>query len=171
MNRPTPVTVFGVLNIIFGGLGLLSAPFAIMALMVVDNTMRNPVLEIARRNPVVGGWMMLSNALGVLAAIVLLAGGIGLLQLKPWGRKLSIGFAVYALVMGVIGMLITGIYIVPALLSQPQANSAEAAGAVGGAIGGLVGGLVGLVYPLLLLIFMGRPAVVAAFKRQRMDSV
>ena len=37
---------------------------------------------------------------------------------------------------------------------------------MGAAIGGVMGGCFGLVYPILLLVFMTRPQVVAAFKAQ-----
>jgi hypothetical protein len=36
--------------------------------------------------------------------------------------------------------------------------------AIGGAVGGVMGGCFGMIYPILLLIFMTRPKVVAAFR-------
>jgi uncharacterized membrane protein YfcA len=45
-----------------------------------------------------------------------------------------------------------------------QQHGPAAAGAIGGAIGGSVGGCFGLIYPVLLLIFMLRPKVAAAFQ-------
>lgn len=51
----------------------------------------------------------------------------------------------------------------PMLEEASRKQGPEAAAAIGGAIGGTVGGCFGLIYPILLLIFMTRPKLVAAF--------
>jgi hypothetical protein len=86
-------------------------------------------------------------------------------MMKPWARKLSIAYAIYALVFGVVGIVVNFLFVVRPMLEQAQGRQGpEAAGAIGGAFGGTIGGCFGLVYPILLLIFMTRPNVVAAFR-------
>jgi len=50
----------------------------------------------------------------------------------------------------------------PLLEEASKKQGPEAAGAIGGAVGGSIGGCFGLIYPILLLVFMTRPKVVAA---------
>jgi hypothetical protein len=95
----------------------------------------------------------------------LLIAGIGLLLMKSWARTLSIIYAIYALVAGVLGLVVNFMFLVRPMLERAgQQHGPEAAGALGGAIGGTFGGCLGLVYPILLLIFMTRPKLVAAFQ-------
>jgi tetrahydromethanopterin S-methyltransferase subunit G len=53
--------------------------------------------------------------------------------------------------------------VLPLLNQSGHGSSTENATQIGGAIGGTIGGLFGLIYPVLLLIFMTRPKVKAAF--------
>ena len=103
--------------------------------------------------------------LGLLATGVSVAAGIGLLKLKNWGRTLSIGYAIYSIVAGVIGSMVNYIFVMQPLMEQASHKSGpEAAGLIGAAIGGTFGTCFGMIYPVLLLIFMLRPKVVAAFR-------
>ena len=105
------------------------------------------------------------RVLAALAATaVKLTAGIGLLRMKPWARLLSIGFAIYAIVFTILSMAVNFIFLLrPMLEEASHKHGPEAAAAIGGAIGGTVGGCFGVIYPILLLIFMTRPKVVAAF--------
>ena len=70
MQRPTSVTVFGVLNIVFGALGFVAITFSAITLMAVSagSTANNPVLEIMRNSPGYALWMKITIPLGVLAS-------------------------------------------------------------------------------------------------------
>ena len=165
MQRPTAVTVFGILNIIFAALGIFGVLASVMLFMAVGNSSNNPVIQIIHDNPAYAAWMKISIVLGLLASGVLLAAGIGLLKLRPWARTLSIIYAIYALVMVLVGSVVNYIFLVQPMLQQAQQKQGpEAAGAIGGAIGGMFGSCFGLIYPVLLLIFMMRANVVAAFR-------
>src|SRR5208282_3820870 len=166
MQRPTSVTVFGVLNIVFGALGILGIIFSAISLMVISpNATNNPVLEIMRNSPGYAVCMKIMMPLGVLACGVSIAAGIGLLKLKTWARILSIGYAIYSIVAGIIGWVFNYIFLMHPLLEQAsQKQGPEAAVLIGAAIGGTFGGCIGMIYPVLLLIFMFRPNIVAAFR-------
>jgi hypothetical protein len=61
-------------------------------------------------------------------------------------------------------LVINIVYVYPAMLDAARgAQGPEATGAAFGIIGGVVGSLIGLAFPVLLLIFMTRSRIVAAF--------
>src|SRR3954469_5187230 len=117
MQRPTSVTVFGVLNLVFGVFGVfgLIASAAIFALPLSAN---NPVVKIVHENPGYAAFLKLSIAVGVLALGALVAAGIGLLLLKAWARILSIIYAIYAMIAGLIGVVLNFVYVMRPLLQQ-----------------------------------------------------
>jgi multidrug transporter EmrE-like cation transporter len=142
------------------------ASVALFAAM--GNTSTNPVVQTIHDSPGYATWIKISIVLGIFVGVVLLAAGIGLLKLKPWARKLSIAYGIYAIVMILIGMVVNYLFLTQPMLEQahqkqgPDATVATGA-AIGGIIGGMFGSCFGIVYPILLLIFMTRPKVVAAF--------
>ena len=164
MQRPTAVTVFGILNIVFAALGIIGVIGSVMLFAAVGADSKNPVVQIIHDNAAYAAWMKISVALGLPVSAALLAAGIGLLQLRPWARRFSIIYAIYSMVMVVVGSVINYFFLMQPMLEQAhQKSGPEAAGAIGGAIGGTVGGCFGLIYPVVLLIFMLRANVVAAF--------
>jgi hypothetical protein len=164
MQRPTAVTVFGILNIIFAALGIFGVLASVMLFMAVGTGSNNPVIQLIHDSPDYAAWMKVSIVLGLLVSVAWLAAGIGLLKLMPWARTLSIICAMYSLVMVVVGGVVNYIYLIQPMLQQAQQKQGpESAGAIGGAVGGMFGSCFGLIYPVLL-IFMMRPNVVAAFR-------
>jgi hypothetical protein len=165
MHRPTSVTVFGILNLIFGGLGMCGLVFlAILMFVPIEGFDPNSGMGPLEEHPVFQAYQQISVGLGFVSSIVLIAAGIGLLRLRPWGRTLSIVYAGYAIVSTILGTIINFAVMMPIMMQQAEAAEGPArAAAMGGAIGGSVGGCVGLIYPVLLLYFMLRPHVRAAF--------
>ena len=164
MERPTSVTVFGILNIVFAVIGVFGL-FATAALFLTTGGSNNPVIKIIQGQPIYAAFMELSIPLGVLSSGALLASGIGLLLLKRWARIMSIGYAIYAIVFGIVGSIMNFLFLVRPMIEEAnQKQGPEAAGAMGGAIGGTIGGCCGLIYPILILIFLPRPKVVSAFQ-------
>ena len=104
MQRPTAVTVFGVLNIVFGVMAVTCTPFALittkLSQRMLDNLpeasrMENPVQEMMQ-SPGFMTYTYVSTAVGMAFGALLIAAGIGLLKLRPWARLVSIGYAVYS---------------------------------------------------------------------------
>jgi hypothetical protein len=164
MQRPTSVTVFGVLNIVFAAFGVLGLIGTIVMFAMMDAS-RNPVVKMMQNNPAYAVWMKVSLPLGLAATVVLLTTGIGLLRMKSWARKLAIGYAIYAIAFSILGTAVNFIFFMrPMLEEASRKQGPEAAGAIAGAVGGTAGECLGIIYPILLLIFMTRPKVVAAFQ-------
>jgi hypothetical protein len=111
------------------------------------------------------GWVWATSALGLIMTCVLIGAGVGLLRSRPWARSTCIAYAIYALVMGVVGTVVNLVCLVGPLMAESARHGGPAAaGAAGGAIGGALGGCFGLVYPAVLLVFMFRKNVVDYFR-------
>jgi hypothetical protein len=114
-------------------------------------------------NPMYRTWILVMGLAGMVVAVLLIVAGIGLLQCRPWGRKISIGYAIYTIVVSLLGSVISGV-----MMSQSFSEMAGGdAGGMGiaaiGGLGGAIGGAcVSLIYPIVLLVFMFRPSVVEA---------
>ena len=163
MVRPGSVTAFGILNIVFAVFGVFGL-LGTIALFSMTGTSNIPVVKIMRGSPVYAAWLKLTIPFGLLTCGVLLAAGIGMLRLQNWGRKLSIGYAIYGIVFNLVGLVMNFIFLFGPLLEEAsQKKGPEAAGAFGGVVGGTMGGCFGLIYPVLLLVFLTRPKIVSAF--------
>ena len=117
MHRPTSVTVFGILNIVFAAFSMIGIVATIVMFTTMDAT-RNPVVKIMQNSPAYAAWMKLSLALGLAATAVKLTAGIGLLRMKPWARLLSIGFAIYAIVFSTVGTAVNFIFLLRPMLEE-----------------------------------------------------
>ncbi|MGZ4987361.1 MAG: hypothetical protein ACXWBP_04905 [Limisphaerales bacterium] len=162
MQRPKSATVFGILNIAFAVMGVVGLIFTIVVLRIAHS---NPSTHAIQQSPVLLAWTKFTLPLGFVSSIVLVVAGIGLLQMKNWARILSIIYAIYSLVFGIVGLFLVFFFMVlPAIEQAQQKSGPEQIGMIAGSIGGLVGGVIGLAYPVLLLIFMMRPKLVEAFR-------
>jgi hypothetical protein len=160
---PTSVQVFSILNIVFGVLGLCGM-VAAGALLAGPALGPNPALDAMQQSGFFRVFTIVGLVLGFLAAVVLVASGIGMRGLKPWARKAAIGYALYAILSVIAGTVVNAVYVWQPLWDQLGGPMGPAeAGAMGGIIGGIVGSCLGVVYPALLLYFMLRPNVGAAF--------
>ena len=135
MQRPTSVTVFAILNLVFAALGVFGLIGSLTLFTTVDAG-NNPVVKIMQDNPGYKTWIMASIPLGLAACIVLLASGIGLLSLKPWARWLAIGYAM--LLALVNGPFHTELYQVPFVVVPATCVMAIAAVALAAFLSGLV---------------------------------
>lgn len=167
MKRPTTVTVFGILNIVFATLGFLGILGSAVMLLALNGDTKNPMIQIIHDNPGYAAYLKVSVVLGVIISLALMAAGVGLLRLQPWARGMSIAYGIFGIVSVPINTVLSYFFVTRPLMEQMQQqhdSTAATAGALGGAIGGMIGGCFGLIYPVLLLIFMLRPNVKAAFK-------
>ncbi len=160
-QRPVSVTIFGILNIGLAVFGMMSLALS-RIIMTVANLPGNNIFKSLNNNPVYLAWMKVSMLMGLISYPVLLIAGIALLLLKSWGRITSIAYAIYAIIWALIGACMAIV-----IFKAGSHQSLDRFGGMGVAIA-LVGAVISLVfslaYPVLLLIFMTRPNVVAAFR-------
>ncbi|MHC5033916.1 MAG: hypothetical protein ACYTFZ_02620 [Planctomycetota bacterium] len=166
-QRPTSAAVFGTLSVIFGGWRLLLRFLKVLTWSLVGGTpSESPVTKAMESSPVWSAWAAVAQPLSLVAAVVMVVMGIGLLTVKPWARKLAVGYAIYAILMSLASSALTFTVLMPAL-SRQLAEADPRFAAIGGAfIAVFVAAAVLLVlsYYGLLLYFMTRPGVIEAFR-------
>ena len=106
MQRPKSVTVFGILNIVFAAFGIIGA-ITSLVLLLAPLAPNDPFIKIMHENPAYAIWYKLEIPLGILSRAALLAAGIGLLSLKSWARTLSMAYAIYAILLGILETALT----------------------------------------------------------------
>ena len=167
MHRPASVTVLGILNIVFAALGLMGIAVSIaMMFMPPGLNVKNPVLDLMRQNAGYAMYANISMVLGGVLTLVLCLAGIGLLMLRPWGRLLSIAYAVFAIISVIVNTAVNYYFLLAPMMDKQAAlpPGPEKMAAMGGIMGMVLGTCVGPVYPVVLLVFMYRANVRAAFR-------
>ncbi len=150
IEKPTSVTVFGILNIVFGGLGLLCMPFVVFGFLYADRFVQ---VEITFADKI---WSLFGFIVGFGFSIWQLTLGIGLLTLRSWARRGTIGYAYADIVWTLLGV---GWNILALYLGWTTPME----GGLTAYIGGTCGVLFSLIYCVLLLIFMQTTKVKRAF--------
>ena len=141
-QRPISVTIFGILNIGFGFFDLLVTLFSMVVLPRMN--MATPLLKQMHESD----WTRITAPLDGLAAVALVAAGIGLLLSQNWARIVSIIDGIYSILSCIVGGIVTLNSGAPGIMM----------------IVSLIVTIGSLVYPVLLILFMTRPNVVAALK-------
>jgi uncharacterized ion transporter superfamily protein YfcC len=165
MERPTLVSACGILNIGFAAGRLvrllLYIPFHARAVAHSASYTRR-----LQEHPFYAFWIHATIPLGLLSFVLLLVSGIGLLRMHPWARKLSIGYGVYGIVGGAAATVINFIFVVLPLFAKASFTDYGyiAPTALGAEIGTVILGLSALIYPVILIVFMTRPHIAAAFR-------
>lgn len=161
--RPTSVTVLGVLNILFGALGLIGTAFSLALIFMPEQFegADNPFLNFAEQ-PLYSLFLKVGGVLAVPMTALLAFSGIGLLQMRSGGRVAAIIYAWYAIVSTIVGIAMQAAFVVWPL-AQQAGQDAQSDAILAGSVGGLFGGCIGLVFPVLLIYFLNRPHVLAAF--------
>lgn len=115
------------------------------------------------------------TAIGLAISVLLLAGSIGSLSLKPWARQAMLAYAALAVVMTVVNLVVGLIWILPKVqATQQQIMAQQTSGQVppaqmaavmktASSVGMVVAGVVQLIFPAILAFCYTRPNVKAAF--------
>jgi hypothetical protein len=159
--------IFGILNIGFGVLGLGNLlmrntfeSFASQASNPALNSMM-ALMDAIHKSPTYMVWRDISVPLEGVASLALLAAGIGLLRLKNWARLASVVYAIYTIIFVFANLLVLGMVLGETLRQTLQNLPGVLLVVVAGAM--LVGVVLSLAYPALLIYFMTRPKIRAAF--------
>jgi hypothetical protein len=134
---PAGAQVIGILNILFGVLGAFPWLLVLLgggALALLGGAAATQGGDAAVGGGVVGavgGLVMLLAVVGMALSALLLASGIGVLKLAPWGRTLGLVYAIAALVLNVVNLFVSGFASLPC-------------------------NLLALVYPIVLLVVLNQ---------------
>lgn len=160
-GRPTSVTVLAILCLVFGGFGLLCTPISAIAVFMPEA--QTPGMEAYDSAPM-QMYQMVSAGIGFLCSFVLIAVGIGLLNLKNWARVTAYIYGWFAIVRVILGVLITILILTTSVsgMTQGGAGPEEIGFMVGIIFGGSCGSLIGLIFPICLIVYMRKPHVIAA---------
>ncbi|MEM7772194.1 MAG: hypothetical protein AAF327_16980 [Cyanobacteria bacterium P01_A01_bin.37] len=143
MSKPVAVKVFGILNIVFGSLGLVTSPLNFLNL--------GQSIELLQAEGFFRTWLSLTVFIAPITSLILLILGIGLLRYKEWGRQGTVIYSWFTIILGILSGVIT----VGSLAGQLSDSNPVILGAV---IGGIIGAVVGLIYPIVSLVFLTRPS-------------
>jgi hypothetical protein len=143
VQAPASIRVFGILYLVFGGMGMLCAPFSLLGMA--------PIAAMFGDNPFAITFFTASTLLSIVSSGVMLGAGVGLVRQREWGRRLAVVYAWVAIVLGVVSSVITVALMTGRVGSAPEM--------VGGLIGGVIGGLLNLAFNGVTIYFLTRPAV------------
>lgn len=162
--KPVSMTVFGILNLVFGLMGLCGVAFASAqwALMSTGQMATNPIWEQMNSQATYAGLRIVLLGVGFIFTIVLVVAGVGLLNGKPYGRTLSMAYGIYGIIASVVEFVVNAIFLTGPLIEQADTmpEGPERIGIIVGAVSVTVGSLCSLAYPIILLIFMMRAPLV-----------
>jgi hypothetical protein len=170
-RRPTSVTVFAVLAIVFGSIGTLALLVSIPAQLGM-RIVSNPALDAIQRDPILDAVGLASTAIGLGLFITLLCSGVGALSLKPAARKAMILYAWIDIITSILQLILNVAFlhqrtevmtrkVLSATLGFNPANVEPMIKA--GYYGGIALAIVILIWPILILYYMNRLHVKAAF--------
>lgn len=161
-NRPTGVTVFAILNVLFGITGVLGVVVTVLLTVFGDqfDFGANPIMDVVADNPTYKIYTVVMSVVGFIFAVVLIASGIGLFKMKLWGRSLALVYAVYAIVATIVGNVANYFFIFKPVMEQAVGgNDMQDLAVMSGILGGVVGGCIALILPIAILIYFLRPSV------------
>ena len=167
--RPTSVTVLSILGIIWGSLVLLSSLCNVVQIGGGSLfTTNNPIAKAMHDDATLFAWSIVSVVLNFVLGVLLLGGSIGSLSLKRWGRSWLIGYSWLDVVFTVLSLVVAVTVTTPKMQQLAQSSGVNPQTQTimqAAAWGGILLALVLLVFPALILYYMSRPHVKAAFER------
>ena len=154
--KPASMKVFGILNIVFGAMGLIGGGAGVLFFVLATQSSEFAFeLNRAMSAQYAEGYitfLQFSSCFGGIMSLVLIVCGVGLLRERNWGRTGSMGYAaiqtLYTLASTVLSM---------SMMKHDESFIFSAGGA-------MCGVLFALIYPICIMIFLTRPNVVESLK-------
>jgi hypothetical protein len=171
--RPTSVKVIAILAIIFGGWMVFGGLCSILQNMGMQLT-PNPVADAMNEDKLVRIVTIVSLIVGTILGGIELASGIGALKLKAWARSGFIWYAIVNIATTLVGVVVNILVLNPrmqplvqkAIQSNAQLNTPFMQWVMRIAVYiGYVSAVLVLIWSMLVLRYMNRPDVKAAFAR------
>jgi hypothetical protein len=189
-RRPAVLTVMGILNIVFGSLGLLCNLCAGLSLLLsLGGAMQagqgqgggNPFGEdpemVAFLRAEVPGYAavrVIQVVVGLATCVVLILAGIGLLKMQRWGRMLSIAYSIVGILVTLGSLVYTLALVNPAMgrflagrVAVNNLNSTQLLAIIN--VVTVAVAILSMAYDVILLIMVLLPSVSAAFAGRPQD--
>ena len=164
---PAAPKVFGILNIVFGTIGIITSLFSFRIYYGSLENQVGLVADLARSDAFYLTSMRVIMIPGFIFVLLELASGIGLLKTREWARKIAISCAIYSILAGLFTAWLTFTHVLPFTFSHVLPTSTDPAVAsitrAISTISTVIGLIVGLLYPILTLVFLTRPRLRAHF--------
>jgi hypothetical protein len=183
-ERPVVVLVFAILNLVFGGLGILGflCGGIILVFMFAVFSSAPAGTPIP---PLPSGLITIFAVIfiySLIMAVVLVLSGIGLLNMRPWARKAAIAYSIITITYSIVATVLNITHIGPTMqkwqndLQEAIAREQQRKGITPApnvyhpgqspmlnAASSIVGAIIGMAYAVALLVVMFLPHVSAAF--------
>jgi len=162
-QRPASLTVFGILNLIFGVMGLVGLVVSLKLYYTPLEGQTGLMADLLRAEPFYASCMRVMSVPSALYVIAMIVSGIGLLQARDGARRLAILCGVYGILAGIVNGYLTFYHVMPFTIEYTVATVKEPA--IAGMMrsftqaGTITGMLAAFAYPVVTLIFMGRKSV------------
>jgi hypothetical protein len=182
MNPPPPqsIIVLGLLHLVVGTIGVLWDGTGLVSLTSGEHlagryftpkeqaAMAQREAAMENRVPYLRAYqVVVAQVIPWLLTAALLAGGVGLLRLRPWARTLSLGYAVASILHKIGQAVYTLAFLMPFyktpiyVLEMTKPELTPGAETISN-LAAIITPLVLMAYPVLVLVIMSRPAVALA---------
>ncbi len=153
--KPGSIKVFGILNIVFGSLGLVCGGFGVLVFFLATQSPEFSMeVERSFSAQYAEGYLTLiqiGSCFYIILSVIQIACGVGLLKENNLGRTGSLGYAVLSI-----------LYSIASTIGNIMLAKGFTAGLI--MIFSCIGLVIGVIYPVCILIFLTRPNVVEALR-------
>ena len=168
MERPTAITVIGVIGIVLAVLGLCgnlcgaaAGPLAGMIAEMAPQT-QDPQMQLLK-DPTYQRLIVLSSLVGLILAFLLLVSAILLLRMSSLGYNLMLVYSGVSILWTIVSLVLSVAVVMP-IQRRVLGGGAESDLALAfGGIMGIIETLLALIYPVAVLIVLTRPAIKERF--------
>ena len=154
--KPASIKVFGILNIVFGAMGLICGGAGVLFFVLATQSSEFAYeLNRAMSAQYAEGYitfLQFSSCFGGIMSLILIVCGVGLLRERNWGRTGSLGYAAFQILFTLASTAVS-----MSMMKNDETFIFSAGGA-------MCGVLFALIYPICIMIFLIRPNVVEALK-------
>jgi hypothetical protein len=183
--RPASITVIAVLHFVFGGLGIVCVICSGISVAASGQSWMAPsgpnaadmqrlqddMQKALESGPAFHAVQIGTIVVDLAVSLIMIVSGIGLLQLRPWGRRLSIIYAILSIGLKIFEAAYSLLFTLPLVnefVNTHAAKSQEEQFAMNimrmVAIAPPIVQLVCMIYPIIVLFIMSRPKVRVAFR-------